>query len=86
MSSNSAVEIAYWKRRVNELSVELIVKNREMADLTKKLETEVVKNAFLKAANAGRESKIAELNNYILKGFPPSVGETPLEQAPDYFY
>jgi hypothetical protein len=86
MSGNSAAEAEYWKRRNNELRAELMVRNAEIVNLTKKLEIEVVKNAFLKAANAGKDAKIAQLTNYIAKAVPPSVGGTPLEQAPDYYY
>jgi len=86
MSGISAVEIEYWKRRNADLKAQLMVRDAEIADLTKKLETEVVKNAFLKAANAGKEARIESLANYIAKAIPPSVGGTPLEQAPDYYY
>ena len=62
-----------------------MVRDAEISSLKHLLETQSVQIAFLKAANAGKDAKIAQLNNYIAKTVPPSVGGTPLE-VPDYYY
>ena len=86
MSGNAPAEIEYWKRRISELKAELMVRSAEMDNLIKMTETQSVQIAFLKAANACKDAKIAQLNNYIAKAVPPSVGGTPLDEVPDYFY
>ena len=86
MSGNSAAELQYWKRRTSELKAEAMVRSAEMDNLKKMLETQSVQIVFLKTSNAGKDAKIAQLNNYIAKAVPPSVGGTPLEEAPDYYY